>query len=222
MYNQHTETLANAWKRRRANEGQVDFTMMYVAHDAFNRDLSRLMEANTEGRGFSTEAAATWTQFSKQLHTHHTAEDTALWPRLRAAVTDPEELDILDAMEAEHSELDPRIDQIQAALMDRRADHLESELGQLAAGLAAHMRHEEDDALRLLERRLGQPGWDAFSREVREQSGGLRAGAEYLPWVLDGASDDVRRNVLKLLPGPARLLYRWIWEPKYRNAGYLT
>ncbi len=222
MTHQHTETPADAWKRRRANEGQVDFTMMYVAHDAFNRDLSRLVQANSEGRGFSTEAMATWTLFSKQLHNHHTAEDSALWPRLRAAVTDPDEVEILDAMEMEHAELDPRLERIEAALMDRRADDLASELGQLAVGLAAHMRHEEDAALPLLERRLGRSGWDAFSREVREHNGGLRGGAEYLPWVLDGASEDVTRQVLGILPGPARLLYRRVWAPKYRNAGYLT
>ena len=222
MTNQQTETYADAWKRRRANEGQVDFTMMYIAHDAFNRDLSRLIQANAQGRGFSSEAVATWTLFSKQLHNHHTAEDNALWPRLRAAVTDPEEVDVLDSMEAEHGELDPRLDRINAAVMDRRADDLGSELGQLAIGLAAHMRHEEDAALPLLDRRLGAAGWEAFSRDIRKQNGGLRAGAEYLPWVLDGASDDVKRQVLKMLPGPARLLYRRRWEPKYRKAGLLA
>jgi hypothetical protein len=137
-------------------------------------------------------------------------------------VTDPDEVKILDAMAAEHGEIDPRLERIEAALMDRRADDLESELEQLAVGLAAHMRHEEDAALPLLERRLGKSGWDAFSREVREHNGGLRGGAEYLPWVLDEANEAVKRQVLGTLPGPARLLYRRVWEPKYRNAGYLT
>src|SRR5262245_51783502 len=215
MTSQHAETPTDAWKRRRANEGRVDFTMMYVAHDAFNRDLSRITQATADGRGFCPETVATWTQFSKQLHNHHSAEDDALWPRLRSAVTGPEEVEILDAMEAEHGELDPRLDRIHAALMDRRADDFGSELGQLAAGVAARRRHGEDAALPLLERRLGRSGWDAFGREVRERNGGLRGGAEYLPWVLDGASEDIKRRVLKMLPGPARLLYRWVWEPKY-------
>lgn len=222
MTNQHTETYTDAWQRRRAMQGQVDFTMMYIAHDAFNRDLARLIQANAAGRSFSSEAVATWTLFSKQLHNHHTAEDTSLWPRLRTAVTDPGEVEILDAMEAEHGELDPRVDRIQAALMDRRADDLGSELEQLAVGLADHMRHEEDAALPLLDRRLGAAGWEAFSSDVRKRNGGLRGGAEYLPWVLDGASDDITRQVLRMLPGPARLLYRRVWEPKYRTAGLLA
>jgi len=33
------ETAAETRERRAALAGDVDFTMMYVAHDAFNRDL---------------------------------------------------------------------------------------------------------------------------------------------------------------------------------------
>jgi hypothetical protein len=35
----------------------------------------------------------------------------------------------------------------------------------------------------------------------------------YLPWVLNGASADMRTKVLGLLPPPARVLYRRVWEP---------
>ena len=41
----HTESRADAWTRRQSLTGSVDFTMMYVAHDAFNRDLERLIGA---------------------------------------------------------------------------------------------------------------------------------------------------------------------------------
>jgi iron-sulfur cluster repair protein YtfE (RIC family) len=222
MTDHKTETVRDAWQRRAALKGDVDFTMMYVAHDAFNRDLTRLVKASQEGRGFTPEADATWRMFSQQLHTHHTAEDTSLWPRLRAVVTAADEIAILDAMEAEHAELDPLLERVDVALADRRESALVDELGELRARLAAHMRHEEDAALPLLERRLGAPGWAAFGQEIREQQGGLRGGAEYLPWVLDDAADHVKRQVLGLLPGPARLLYRYVWERKYRNAGRLA
>jgi hypothetical protein len=124
-------------------------------------------------------------------------------------------------MEAEHAEIDPRLERIEAALADRLADQLVVELEGLAAGLAAHMRHEEDGALPLVERRIGAAGWKAFGDEIRDQNGGIKGGALYLPWVLDGATDDVKGRVLKLLPPPARLLYRG-WERKYRNAGRLA
>ena len=220
MNTPQTETPAQAWSRRTAHAGEVDFTMMYVAHDAFNRDLVRLLAASRTGQGFSPAAIATWQLFSRQLHTHHTAEDTALWPRLRAAIEADEERSLLDEMEAEHGELDPRLDRIDAALTGRLAGELLTELEGLADGLAAHMRHEEDAALPLVERRLGAAGWNAFGREIRDQNGGIKGGALYLPWVLDGATDDVQRRVLKVLPPPARLLYRG-WARKYRNAGRL-
>lgn len=216
------ETYADAWRRRAALVGTVDFTMMYVAHDAFNRDLARLVRAGRDGDGFSPQAQGTWEEFSRQLHTHHTAEDAALWPRLRAAVNDTDEARVLDDMEAEHASLDPRIERVDAAFADRNHKALVTELMEFRAGLGAHMRHEEDEALPLLERRLGAAGWTDFVQEIREQQGGVRGGAAYLPWVLDGATQETRRAVLGLLPAPARMVYRYVWEPRYRKGEHLT
>ena len=221
MISPQNETPAESSSRRAAHAGEVDFTMMYVAHDAFNRDLSRLLAAARAGNGFSPAALATWQVFSSQLHTHHTAEDTALWPRLRAAIEAEDERSLLEEMEAEHARIDPRLQRVEAAVADRLADQLVTELEGLAAELAAHMRHEEDAALPLVERRLGAAGWKAFGDEIRDRNGGIKGGALYLPWVLDGATDDVKGRVLKVLPPPARLLYRG-WERRYRNAGRLV
>jgi len=217
----HTEARADAWRRRASLTGDVDFTMMYVAHDAFNRDLQRLVDASGSGSGLSPAAIATWQLFSKQLHTHHGAEDAALWPRLRAAVTDPDEIQVLDDMEAEHGALDPRLERIDVAIAAGDATTLGTELDLLAGGVSAHMIHEEEAALPLLERRTGTEGWESFTREVRAQQGGLKGAAEYLPWVLDGADPETKAKVLGLLPPPARLLYRRSWEKKYRRAGRL-
>jgi iron-sulfur cluster repair protein YtfE (RIC family) len=218
----YTEPYADAWTRRASLTGSVDFTMMYVAHDAFNRDLERLIRASEAGDGLSPAAIATWRLFSKQLHTHHGAEDAALWPRLYAAVTDPDELQILADMEAEHGLLDPLLEQIDAAIEARDATVLDAELKALATGLSEHMIHEEGAALPLLERRTGKAGWESFSKEIRDQQGGLSGAAEYLPWVLDGATEETRTRVLHLLPPPARLLYRRVWEKKYRGSGRLA
>ena len=218
----YTESHTDAWSRRASLAGSVDFTMMYVAHDAFNRDLERLIGASQAGSGLTPAAIGTWRSFSKQLHTHHNAEDAALWPRLYAAVTDPAEIQILTDMEAEHASIDPRLEQIDAALEGRNATALDSDLKSLAQGLSDHMIHEEQAALPLLERRTGQACWDAFSKEIRDQQGGLKGAAEYLPWVLDGATDETKTQVLKLLPPPARLLYRRVWDKKYRSSARLA
>jgi hypothetical protein len=218
----NTESIAETWRRRTLQRGRVDFTMMYVAHDAFNRDLARLLRAAGEGHAHTPEARATWANFSHQLHTHHDTEDTSLWPRLRSAVTGDDEMATLDAMEAEHETLDPLIERIDKSLHLGHDTAVVSELTQLAVGLAAHMRHEEDAALPLVERRLGAAGWARFGQDIRKANGGIRAGAQYLPWVLDGAPEPARRSALGVLPPPVRVLYRRVWEPKYRASTHLS
>src|SRR5258708_40050800 len=87
--------------------GRVDFTFMYAAHDAFTRDLRRLADAVEGGRTAEAAVRAGWATFKNQLHFHHTAEDNWLWPALREKVTRPDEISVLDAMEAEHLLIDP-------------------------------------------------------------------------------------------------------------------
>jgi iron-sulfur cluster repair protein YtfE (RIC family) len=217
----HTETAEQAWSRRARLRGSVDFTMMYVAHDAFNRDVNRLIQAAERGQGFHTPAVTTWRMFSRQLHTHHTAEDTTLWPRLHE-VAIGDESDILAGMEAEHAAIDPGLERIGTAIAERDSTGLLAQLQALGTELSAHMTHEEQSALPLLERRLGAAGWEAFTTDIRQRVGGIRGGAQYLPWVLDAATPDARRTVLKTLPPPARLLLRTVWEPRYQKTPRLT
>jgi hypothetical protein len=66
---------------RRPIAGEVDFTMMYAADDAFSRHLDRIAETLDRDGHLSYGAVGRWTLFAKQLHIHHTAEDTASWPR---------------------------------------------------------------------------------------------------------------------------------------------
>src|SRR6266567_4470638 len=70
-------------RRRRPLQGKVDFTFMYAAHDAFNRDLWRLAVATEAGRTADAAVRTGWATFKNQLHIHHTAEDAWLWPALR-------------------------------------------------------------------------------------------------------------------------------------------
>lgn len=211
--------MPNADARRERNplNGDVDFTMMYVAHDAFTRDLRRLASASEQGHAQTPEALAAWAMFTKQLHVHHTVEDTSLWPKLRAAVSAPDEVAVLDAMEMEHAEIDPHLEQVDDALTSNDPVSLIDSVHTLAAGLTAHMRHEEEEALPLIEKYLGSAGWAAFGQGIRKTQGGLRGGAEYLPWVLDDAPDATKAKVLGLLPVPARYLYRLVWAPKYNR-----
>jgi hypothetical protein len=207
-------SAVESWPERIPVNGEVDFTMMYAAHDAFTRDLGRLAAASAGG-ALSDETLQTWSTFAHQLHVHHTVEDEALWPRLRDAVRAGSEVEVLDAMELEHAQIEPELEHVEAAVADRDARRFHQHVLTLARSLGTHMRHEENAALPLVDKYLGRAGWAAFGRHIRSTQGGIRGGAEYLPWVLDGASDDMTRQVLRQLPPPARLLYRRVWSPPY-------
>jgi hypothetical protein len=200
--------------RRPRPAGKVDFTFMYAAHDAFNRDLRRLAAAAGSGRIADPAVRTGWATFKKQLHIHHTAEDRWLWPALRDKVTRPDEVSVLDAMEAEHLGLDPLLSRVDASLTATGLARLTANAGALASALAAHMEHEEARALPLVEQHLGPEGWAAFGKAAGK-SGGLRGAAELFPWILDGAPADTSTRLLGMLPPPARLLYRTLWRPGY-------
>jgi hemerythrin-like domain-containing protein len=196
--------------------------MMYVAHDAFLRDLRRLTEAAESGQAWTAEGTATWQMFTRQLSVHHQVEDRSLWPRLRAAVASGDEVEVLEAMEAEHALLDPLIVLAGQAVADRDAGALASRLGELSSLLADHTRHEEQAALPLVQRYLSTAGWDAFGADIRRAVGGVRGGALYFPWVLDDAPQRARDAALKVLPPPVRVILRVIWEPRYRRTPHLA
>lgn len=208
---------ADTSHQRTPLNGEVDFTMMYIAHDAFARDLHGMATASEHGQAFTPETLASWAMFTHQLHVHHTAEDTSLWPRLRATAVQPDEVAVLDAMGMEHAQIDPRLEHVEDALAAKDAAWLAEGIDALTTLLIAHMRHEEEAALPLVESHLGREGWAAFGQEIRTAQGGIRGGAKYLPWVLDGASGPTKTKVLRQLPVPARLLYRWLWAPRYRR-----
>jgi hypothetical protein len=211
------ETYEQAWKRREKLRGEVDFTMMYVGHDAFARDLDRLLTARDEASLGAPEARATWSTFAQMLHFHHGVEDAALWPRLRENVSAVEDRDLLDAMEAEHAGIDPRLEAVDHGFATHDLDVVAENLGQLRRELRDHMLHEENDALPLLERTLGEEGWAAFGAQAQQQ-GGMRAAATMLPWSLDGAAPEKASAILRMVPTPARLIYRRMWAPRYAKS----
>lgn len=212
---------------RRSRPGRVDFTLMYAAHDAFQRDLQRLTVALESGRATESATRAGWATFHNQLHVHHTVEDIALWPPLRRKLERADETAVLDSMEAEHARIDPLLAQVDAAFAASDGWALAEAAGELSAALADHMRHEEEAALPLVDRYLGPEGWDEFRAAIRKRQG-LKGGAEFVPWILDSAPADIRKRVLGTLPPPARVLYRAVWRrgyartPRWSTAPSLT
>jgi hypothetical protein len=160
--------------------------------------------------------------FKHELHLHHTAEDEIIWPALRPRLAHSEHaLSVLDAMEEEHTRIDPLLAAVDAAFAgapeaadwpgeDRLADVIDA----LASTLTGHLGHEERDGLPLIGVALTAAEWRGVGRKMASKNG-LSAGSEMFAWILDGADRDHSKATLAQLPPPLRLLYRARWKPRF-------
>jgi iron-sulfur cluster repair protein YtfE (RIC family) len=198
-----------------------DMTMMYVFHDALRRDLDRIVRLTArtdDDPRHVLRTAAGWEMFKSYLHVHHTTEDEMLWPPMRQALAaDSAGATLLDAMEAEHSAIDPLLAAIDAALADRDSGpgRLAELADALAAALRGHLDHEEKDGLPLVDATITAEQWQAFGAE-----GANRISSDvsrFMPWIFEGAASEVTASVIGLLPPPVQQAYRDQWQPAYVN-----
>ena len=215
----------------RHGTGDADLTIMLAAHRAFRRDLTRLARAAAAG-GASLRSeparrrsvAAGWELFKHELHLHHTAEDEIIWPALRPRLTHSEHaLSVLDAMEEEHSRIDPLLAAVDAAFAgDPEAadwpgeDRLADVIDVLASTLTGHLAHEEQEGLPLIGVALTAAEWRSAGFRIARRNG-LSEGGEMFAWILDGAAREDATATLGSLPPPVRVLYRTIWQPRYEK-----
>jgi hypothetical protein len=135
--------------------GRADWALMIAVHDALRRDLDQLLHPATS----HSSARARWGTFRSQLRFHFAAEQTAMWPPVRAKLAgDPLGQALLDALDDEHQLLGPLQVMIDDAFT-MRADpgRLRQLLARLRTRLASHLAHEEADALPLISQTLS-PG----------------------------------------------------------------
>lgn len=195
----------------------MDMTMMYLVHDALRRDVAqvaRLCAGPGDRPRRRLAAAGGWDLFSRFLHVHHTAEDEALWPMLQAGLAGrPDDLAIIEALEAEHGAIDPLIAAIERSLRDPERDDLGDLVDALATALHDHLRHEERAGLPLMAATLSDEQAATFA-----QANGRRIGDDaprYFPWVLDGARPEDRRRALDRVPLTIRESYERGWQEAY-------
>src|ERR1035437_7295983 len=86
----------------------TDTSMNTNMHSAFQREILRLREglrkADLSDAKATKGLARRYKFFSVTLHQHHQGEDTFQWPNIRPKAN-PQEIAVLDAMEAEHGAL---------------------------------------------------------------------------------------------------------------------
>ena len=201
----------------RHGTGDADLTIMIAAHDAFRRDLTRLAAAastaNLSDPARRQSVAAGWELFKHQLHLHHTAEDELIWPVLRPRLAhSPAAQDTLDAMEAEHEQIDPLLAAVDAEFTG--GGRLPDVIDALGSKLTGHLAHEERDGLPLIGVALTAAQWRGVGRKIASKNG-LSNGSEMFAWMLDGADREHTAATLGQLPPPLRVLYRAVWKPRY-------
>lgn len=194
----------------------IDFTIMYATHRAFRRDLRRLAAAVEAGRAGTPEVLAGWENFSRQLDNHHSVEDAALWPQVEAKIKDrPDDQRLMEAMEAEHAELGPRITAVDTALR-AGADDLAARIQDLYQVMDQHFAHEEDSALPLINDVLSPAEWRTFGL-ANARNLGVKGVAVYIPWVADGTTAQEQREFLAAFPPPVRAANKLLWQRSYNK-----
>ena len=205
-----------------APDGPVDLTVMFVVHHAFRRDLAAFAAAAAatpvSDRATWQALAARWQLFSDVLHHHHSGEDTGLWPALLErvdAVGDAEGRATLEAMEAEHADIDPTLAACAAGFARLATTADEDTRAALAVRLVAarehlarHLRHEETDALRLLQQHLTAEDWHRLDEEHFKKAYGPRDVLRLVPWVMHRLPAE---GVTRMAAAPGGSVLRVVW-----------
>ena len=212
-----------------AAEGPHDLSGMYMAHHAFRRDLADFAAAArrtpVDDAGTWAALAVRWERFAHVLHHHHTVEDTTLWPQLLELVDaagDDAARATLEAMEAEHRLIDPLLTACaegfatmasapDAQVAERLAEHTAA----ARDTLAAHLRHEETEALPLLQAHLSAGGWQLVEDAAAEGSG-PRDLPFFVPWGAKGLDDAALDRAVELFGKPMRVVL-WLFRGRFER-----
>ncbi|MBP2328091.1 iron-sulfur cluster repair protein YtfE (RIC family) [Kibdelosporangium banguiense] len=197
----------------------LDMTAMHAMHDALRRELehiARVTERIDHDPRHVLRTAIGWQLFKRSLRIHHSAEDDMLWPVLRRRLAGrPDELVLLEAMEAEHAAIGQVVATVDELLTAPDADPLR--LGDLTdslvTGVRGHLTHEERAAIPLIARALSTAQWAAFEH-VHSQRIGADA-PQVLPWLLENADPQNITRTLSTLPASVRTAYYTRWRPDY-------
>jgi hypothetical protein len=200
-------------------EYKLDMSMMFAMHDALRRELAqvgRIASRRDDDPAKLLRGALGWELFKKFLLVHHQSEDDALWPPLRAAVAgQPDRVALVEALEAEHSVIEPLLTAIDAAAAD--PDYGYQRFGdiidELSAQLTAHLAHEETDGLALIDASLTPQQWQNFAQVHGQRN--LPDASRYMPWLLNDANPQITAAILGKFPPPLLTAYREQWAPAY-------
>jgi hemerythrin-like domain-containing protein len=201
----------------------ADTRDMAIVHDALRRDLARARATIGGSRVLpdsQRQALADHLRWMMDfLHHHHRGEDHGLWPRVRAK--NPEASDLIDAMEAAHRSVDPRVTQLDDAAAaygdEGSAPEVIAAIDNLESALLPHLREEEDETMPLVSASITQADWDAYNAE---ENIGTRSQFQLGitgHWMMDGLTPERAALVTGLVPPVQRFALVHGIGPVYRR-----
>jgi len=167
-------------------------TLLMSSHHAFRRDLACLAAALANDQAPRDLLAAEWTHLRSALHGHHTIEDTAMFPGLRAE--HPDVAATIDELQEQHRRIDPLLERGDLAFADlgqHRAAARDVVIA-LEALLAMHLELEEQTITPYLRanKEFPAPADDAA----------LAMYADGFAWSMAGIAPHVNARIEAMLP----------------------
>jgi iron-sulfur cluster repair protein YtfE (RIC family) len=208
-----------------ASEQLTNVHDMYVIHRVFRREFVLLPQLVRKVAAGDTARAAVVAGHARLvlggLDMHHTGEDVLLWPKLleRAAPS----ADLIHRMERQHHRVEELIEQLSESLDRWEAEARPAVREEVAAtfdefreALFEHLADEERHILPLAARYITQEEWNGLGEHGME-----KIEKRQLPVlfgsILEEAEPDERKEMLKLVPPPVRLLVRTVFAWQYRR-----
>lgn len=196
---------------------------MAVIHRIFRRGfpmVADLVRQTPPGATARSEPIAAHVDFLLHgLHSHHTAEDENIWPRLLERAAPQGELIV--RMERQHEVVAERSDLVRAPLEAWRrtatgGDSLATALDDFTAALVEHLDDEEAHVVPLIRAHVSADEWTRFGQEAFEKF----TNAEKL--VATGVLEEVATPEEASwftgdLPIPIKVMWRLVGRRKYRR-----
>jgi hypothetical protein len=156
---------------------------------------------------------------SVSLHAHHDGEDERLWGTLEERA--PQCVAHVERMKAQHAEMLTQLTRLDAALPAWRAsptsataDPVLAALSGVNSALQVHLPDEEANIVPVMEHTITEKEVEWFAQHGRKAT---PKGETWnsLGLILEAQPDGGDEWLHKRLPGPVRLLWRWVGKPRY-------
>lgn len=207
-------------------DGPADTRMMAIIHNALKRDLLRVRQvliATPAPRGRQRVALGRHVLWMLDfLHAHHSTEDTALWPLVRARA--PEAADLLDSMEADHARIAPAAEATAVAAREYAATTtdpprvaLAGALDGLLEVLVPHLDREVAEAMPVVAASISDREWNEIEQTHNIKPKATRQLAMEGHWLLEGIDPEGYDVVVHKVPAVLRFVLLHGFGRTYRR-----